>query len=141
VAFLIGMFLRGATAANYGETQARQQLGSVTVARVMNTNPVAVESGLPIQGFIDDNVYPYHRRWFPVVDDGMVVGSVATPQAVSIDWASWPTVPASRIMSPISADDVISPEASAFAALTQMRRPEPADGARQWSIAGHRILA
>ena len=120
--FLIGMFLRGAAAASYGETQARRLLGSVTVARVMNTNPVTVESGLSVQGFIDDNVYRYHHRWFPVVDDGIVVGSVATPQAVSIDRASWPTVPVSRIMSPISADDAISPEASAFAALTQMRR-------------------
>jgi Zn-dependent protease len=120
--FLIGMFLRGAAASSYGETLARRLLGGVTVARVMNPDPVTVQSGLSVQSFIDDNVYRYHHRWFPVVDDGVVVGSVATQQAASVDRALWPTVPVGRIMSPLSADDAVSPEASAFAALTQMRR-------------------
>jgi len=120
--FLIGMFLRGAASASYSETLARRLLSEIPVARVMNADPIVVASGLSVQDFIDDYVYRHHHRWFPVVDDGTVVGSIATQQAAEIDRALWPSVPVRRIMHPLSRDDTVAPEANAFAALTQMRR-------------------
>ncbi len=75
--FLIGMFLRGAATASYGETLARRVLGSVTVAQVMNPEPITVASGTSVQDFIEGSVYRHQHRGFPVVDDGTVVGSVA----------------------------------------------------------------
>lgn len=67
--FLIGLFLRSAAAASSGETLARQLLADIPVARMMNPDSIAVPSGLSVQDFIDDYVYRYHHRWFPVVDD------------------------------------------------------------------------
>ena len=120
--FLIGMFLRGAASASYGETLARRVLAAIPVTRVMNPDPIAVAPELTVQDFIDDYVYRFHHRWFPVADGGIVLGSVATPQAAAVDRGSWSTVPIGRIMRPLSADDVVAPETNAFAALAQMRR-------------------
>ncbi len=120
--FLIGMFLRGAASASYGETLARRLLADIPVARIMNPNPIAVAQDLSIQDFIDENVYRYHHRWFPVVDDGTVVGSVDTHQIAALDRTFWPTVPLHRVMRPLCRDDIVAPETSAFAALMQMRR-------------------
>ena len=88
----------------------------------MNADPIVVASSISVQDFIDDYVYRHHHRWFPVVDDGTVVGSIATQQAAAIERALWPSVPVRRIMRPLSPDDTVAPEANAFAALTQMRR-------------------
>ncbi len=120
--FLIGMFLRGAASASYGETFARRLLSEIPVARIMNPEPVTVPPMLSVQALIDDYVYRYHHRWFPVVDDGVVVGVVATQQAAAVDRTLWPTLPVGRIMRPLSRDDAVAPETNAFAALTQMRR-------------------
>lgn len=120
--FLIGMFLRGAASASYGEALARKVLADIPAGRIMTPDPITVPSGASVQAFIDDYVYRYHHRWFPVVDDGTVVGSVAMQQAASVDRALWPTVPLARIMRPLSPDDVVGPDTDAFTTLTQMRR-------------------
>ena len=119
--FLIGMFLRGAASASYGETLARRLLADIPVTRVMNPDPIAVAPELSVQNFIDDYVYRYHHRWFPVVDDGTVVGTVTTQQASAVDRTLWQAVPVGRIMRPLSRDDAVAPETNAFAALAQMR--------------------
>jgi Zn-dependent protease/predicted transcriptional regulator len=119
--FLIGMFLRGAASASYGETLARRILTDIPVTRVMNPDPIAVAPELSVQAFIDDYVYRFHHRWFPVVDNGMVVGSITTKQAATVDRSDWLAVPVGRIMRPLSRDDAVTPETTAFTALTQMR--------------------
>jgi len=120
--FLIGMFLRGAASASYSETVARKLLAEIAVVRIMNPDPITVTSGTLVQTFIDDYVYRYHHRWFPVVDDGTVVGSMTMQQAASMDRALWPVVPIGQAMRPLSPDDVLGPDADAFTALAQMRR-------------------
>ncbi len=120
--FLIGMFLRGAASASYGETLTRRLLTDIPVTRIMNPEPVTVAPGLSVQSFIDDYVYRYHHRWFPVVDDGTVAGTVETQQAAAVYRTQWQTLPVARIMRPLSRDDAVTPETNAFAALTQMRR-------------------
>lgn len=120
--FLIGMFLRGAASASYGETLARRLLTDIPVAQIMNPEPITVAPGLSVQAFIDEYVYRFHHRWFPVVDDGAVVGTVTTQQATSVDRGLWDTLPVGRIMRSLSRDDAVPPETNAFSALTQMRR-------------------
>lgn len=120
--FLIGMFLRGAASANYGEAVTRKVLADIPVGRIMTRDPIAVASDVSVQMFIDDYVYRYHHRWFPVVDDGTVMGSVSMRQAESVDRALWPVVPLGQIMRPFSPDDAVEPDTDAFTTLTQMRR-------------------
>jgi Zn-dependent protease len=120
--FLIGMFLRGAASTSYGETLARKLLTDIPVARFMNSDPITVTRGISVQAFIDDYVYRYHHRWFPVVDDGTVVGSMTMQQAASVDRALWPTVPVGQVMRRLSAGDAVGPETDGYTALAQMRR-------------------
>jgi Zn-dependent protease len=120
--FLIGMFLRGAASASYTETLARRLLAEIPIAQIMNPNPIAVTSWISVQEFIDNYVYRYHHRWFPVVDDGLAVGSVAMQQAASVDRTLWPAVPISQIMRSLSPDNAVAPDTDAFTTLMQMRR-------------------
>ena len=120
--FLIGMFIRGAASASLSETLARQWLAQIPVARIMNPNPIAVPFETSVQELIDDYVWRRPHRWFPVVDNVTVVGSVEMRQAGSVDRALWRETPVGRIMRPVSPDDTVAPETDAFTALTLMRR-------------------
>jgi len=135
--FLIGMFLRGAAAASYQEVIARTALEGVPVLQVMNREPIAVAPDLPVAALIEDFVYRFHHRTFPVTRRGVLAGSVGTEQAAKIDRSAWPTTPVERIMAPCEADDVVGPEADALAALAQMRR---SGRSRLWVVREGRLV-
>ncbi len=135
--FLIGLSLRGAAAASYQEVIARTALEGVPVLRVMNREPIAVAPDLPVAAFIEDYVYRRHHRSFPVARRGLLVGCVGTEQAAKLDRAAWPSTPVERIMAPCDADDVVSPETDALAALAQMRR---GGRSRLWVVKEGRLV-
>jgi Zn-dependent protease len=135
--FLIGMFLRGAAAASYQETIARTALEGVPVLQVMNPEPIAVPPDVSIAAFIEDFVYRYHHRSFPVARRGVLAGAVGTEQAAKIDRSAWPTTPVERIAVPCKAEDVVGPQADALGALAQMRR---SGRSRLWVVEQGRLV-
>jgi Zn-dependent protease len=120
--FLIGMFLRGAAEASYQDVIARTSLHGVPVSRIMSPEPISVEPDLSVADFIDDFVYRRHHRSFPITRQGVLIGSVGTEQAATLQRSAWPLTRVEQIMLPCGADDVISPDADGLAALAQMRR-------------------
>ncbi len=120
--FLLGLFLRAAASSGYERSLAQQALRGVRVAAVMNRQPHAVPPDASVADFIEDYVYRYHHRSFPVQREGRLLGLVGTPQAAALERARWPLTPVSAIMVPATAEDVVAPESDALAALTQMQR-------------------
>ena len=120
--FLIGTFLRGAAGASYQQSVAQRMLAGVSVAQVMTANPIAVPPNLSISNFIEDYVYRYHHREFPVSRDGVLVGFIGTKQAASLDRSRWRDTPVAEVQAPCTASDTIAPDAPALGALAQMHR-------------------
>jgi Zn-dependent protease len=120
--FLIGMFLRGASGASYQQTVARQTLSGLTVAQVMTPTPVAVTPDVSIADFINDYVYRWHHRVFPVEQQGLLVGQIGTQEAAALDRALWPNTSVGRIMRPCPQDQLIGPEVDVIAALNRMQQ-------------------
>jgi len=104
-AVLIGMFLRGAAAAELQATLMQRTLAGITVAAAMNPQPVAVPADLPVADFVEDYVYRYHHRWFPVEAQGRVVGSVSTREAAAVPRAEWPGTPIGATLTPDAVHD------------------------------------
>jgi len=135
--FLIGLFLKGAADASYREVIARTALQGVLVAQVMTPDPISVTPETSVESFIEDFVYRYHHRVFPVTRDGAFLGCVGTEQAATIAREAWPTTLIAWIMQPCAAEDTISPGKDAIAALAQMRR---AGRTRLWVVEGGRLV-
>lgn len=135
--FLIGMFLRSAAAASYREVIARTALEGVPVSRVMTSQPVAVPPNVSIAALIEDFVYRYHHRCFPVTSNGILIGSVGTEQAAKIDRAAWTTTRVEQIMIRQQPEDVVAPEIDALAALAQMRH---SGKSRLWVVEQGRLV-
>ncbi|MEX0655502.1 MAG: site-2 protease family protein [Phycisphaeraceae bacterium] len=68
--FLIGMFLRGAAQMSYQRLLARRALEGESLQRFMKQNPVTVTPDVPIDRLVDDYLYRYNYKMFPVVEDG-----------------------------------------------------------------------
>ncbi|HXZ01847.1 MAG TPA: site-2 protease family protein [Stellaceae bacterium] len=120
--FLIGMFLRGAAEASYQQTVTQRTPSGITVSQVMTPMPIAVAPELSVAEFIDDYVYRWHHRIFPVERQGLLVGQMGTQEAAALDRALWPTTPVNHVMQPCPPDQIIDPGADANVALTRMRR-------------------
>jgi Zn-dependent protease len=120
--FLIGLFLRGAAAASYQESMVQRVLAGTTVDRLMMPDPVTVPPELSVADFIDDYVYRFHHRAFPVVRDGRLIGIIGTKEAVGLERQAWAATPVERVMVPRAAEDAVAPNADAAEALAKMRR-------------------
>jgi Zn-dependent protease/predicted transcriptional regulator len=119
---LIGLFLRGAANATYQQTIARQILTGQPVSRFMNRQPITVPPNVSVRAFVEDYIYRYHHKVFPVVHDGRLLGCVSTTQIATIDQEQWDRRFVAEIMEPCSPDNVIAPETDTLDAMMQMER-------------------
>jgi Zn-dependent protease/CBS domain-containing protein len=118
--FLIGMFLHGAARASYQQLIARKALEGEPLQRFMNTEPVTVSPTLPVDRLVEDYVYRYHYKLYPVVEDQKLVGCVNFRDIRSVDKEKWSSTPVKQLMQPCSLDNTIEPQADAVTALSKM---------------------
>jgi hypothetical protein len=91
---------------------------------------------MPVAALVDDYVYGYHHRSFPVTRRGVLLGWVGTEQVSKLDRSEWSATPVERITLPYTAEDVVGAETDALAALDKIHR-----GARSlWIVTDGRLV-
>jgi len=118
--FLIGMFVRMAASAGYQQTMAQRLLAGVSVAQVMTPNPISVPPDLPITRFIEEYVYRYHHREFPVARNGLLLGRIGTREIGTVDRSLWSQTAVGAVTVACTAADIIAAEAGMLEAINQM---------------------
>ena len=119
---LIGMFVRNAAAASYQQVLLRQALEGESVRRFMHTDLIRVPASISVQELVDDFIYRYHHKLYPIVDDGRLEGCVTTDQVKAVPRAEWGSRSVAEIATTCSPDVTVGPDADALAALAKMRR-------------------
>lgn len=122
--FLIGMFLRGAANTSYQQLLVRQTLEGETVRRFMQTSPVSVPAGTTIASLVEDYVYRYHYKMFPVVQSDRLMGCVTTRQVKTLERSTWSQRTVEEVAEPCGANNSIHPDVSAVSALSQMSQAQ-----------------
>lgn len=120
--FLIGMFLRGAAQMSYQRVLTRQTLEGEPVRRFMQTDPITVPPSLTVAELVEDYIYKYHFKMFPVVDNGKLVGCITTKQIKEIPRQAWSRQTVAEIANRCTGENTISPETDAIKALGLMSR-------------------
>ncbi len=123
---LIGMFLQGAASANTFQSKLRQALEGEKVRRFMNKLPVTVGPELTVDDLVENYIYQYHHKLFPVIKDDIIAGFVTTRQVKKIAKSEWPTVTVGEIMSQDSQEIAINADEDAVNALDRMRQSKTA---------------
>ena len=120
--FLIGMFLRNAAQMSYQQLLVRKALEGEPVRRFMNADPVTVQSSLTIEKLVEDYIYKYHHKMFPVMEGEKLVGCITTRQVKEIPREAWSRETIREAASPVSAENTISAATDAVKALAMMNQ-------------------
>ena len=120
--FLIGMFIRGAAQMSYQQVLVRNALTGEQVRRFMNPHPITAPSSITVEQLVEDYVYKYHFKMFPVVDDGTLKGCVTTRAIKEVPREKWGQETVAELASHCSPENTISPDTDAVQALAMMNK-------------------
>ena len=137
--FLIGSFLRGAAQSSYEQLLMRSALAGERVRRFMRPDPVAVSPDMSLREFVNDFLYRYDFKLFPVVNEAHdLLGCVNGADLKGIPQEEWDRHRVAELARPCSAENTIDPDADAMAALAKMGA---ADGKGLLVMERNRLLA
>jgi Zn-dependent protease/CBS domain-containing protein len=119
---LIGLFLGRAAQSGYQQVLIRQALQGEPVRRFMNPNPITVSPSLDLLRWVEEFVYRYHRKTFPVVSDERLEGVVTTQALAQVPRAEWDRHTVGEVMENDLQAISIPPDADALEALDKMQR-------------------
>ncbi len=134
---LIGMFLRNAARQGYQGVIVKQALSGEKVRRFMTSDVVAVPRELTIKQLVDEYIYKYHFKMFPVMDGDMLAGCVSTRQVKDVPHSEWSEWTVGDVASECSTENVISPDEDAMKALVRMNATKTS---RLMVVDGNRLV-
>jgi len=122
---LLGMFLRMLSQTSYQRVLMQSALQGEPVRRFMNPNVVAVKADITVQDLVDNYVYKYHRKMFPVVGDSQqLVGCVSTAQVKTLERTEWSRHAVKEIAESCSPQNTITPDTDAAKVFSILNRSE-----------------
>jgi len=120
--FLIGMFLRGASRSALTQLTLQQAFQGERVRKYMKDDPVTVSPDISVQDFVEDYVFKYHFKMFPVVDGGRLAGCATLNQVKGIPREEWTRRRVSELSAACSKENTVSADDQVLTALGQMSR-------------------
>ena len=119
---LIGFFLRNASQMSYQQLFIRKALEGEQVMRFMKTDLITVPASMSINELVENYIYKYHHKMYPVLDDSGLIGCVTTRNVKEIPKDHWSSREVGEIASPLSDDNSIVYNADAMESLSKMSR-------------------
>jgi len=121
--FLIGMFLRGASQTSYQQVLMGTVLSGKPIEKFMKSDPVTVSPNLPVIRLVEEYIYKYHHKMFPVVTDyGDLLGCVTTNEVKNLAREEWALRTVQEILHPCTEENTILPESDAQQTFLRMTR-------------------
>ena len=117
---LIGSFVHNAARSTYRSVVTRQVLRGEPVRRFMREDPITVPYYISIEKLVEEIVYRHHHRMYPVMQEDTLVGCITTLDIKGLPRAQWSQHTVKELSRPCTAENTISPDADATAALSRM---------------------
>ncbi len=117
---LIGIFLRGASAASYEQLVIETTLNGVSVGDIMQRHIDVVPPDASLQTIVDDYVLARHARCFVVLVNGELAGLLTLTDIRNVPRADWPLTSAWRAMTPVERIVTLAPTDTVAKALMLM---------------------
>ncbi len=120
--FLIGMFLQSAARMSYQQLLTRKALEGEPVRRFMTPHPVTVPPSATLKDLVEEYIYRYHFKFFPVMEDGRLLGCITTREVKEVPRERWDRVTVGELVMRCSPENTVSPDTDAVQALALMNR-------------------
>jgi Zn-dependent protease len=113
---LIGLFLKNSAANEYKSFELRFGLQDMKLREIM-VPPIAVNTSMTISQFVNDYVFHYHYRVFPVLELNRFIGMIDVRSIKGVPPNDWPMTKIGGYLSDPSTYCVLDPETDATEAL------------------------
>ncbi len=120
--FLIGLFLRNASQMSYSRLLMSKALEGEPVKRFMKTDPISAPPSITVEKFVEEYLYKYHFKMFPIVDEEKLIGCVTTREVKEVPRNQWNQRTIGEIVKPCSCDNAITSDTDAMKALSTMNK-------------------
>jgi len=120
--FLIGIFLSNAARSSYQQVLMRSTLEGQKVSRFMQQDIVVVPPEISIQNLVNEYIYKYHFKMFPVVAKGKLIGCVTTKLLKSVPRSEWDKRIVADITEACTPKNTVNPETDVIKVLGMMRQ-------------------
>lgn len=134
---LIGMFMRGASQMSYQQLVTRRALEGEKVKRFMISDPITVFPSVSVEDLVEEYIYKFHFKMFPVVEAGKLLGCVTANQVRAIPREDWSKHDIRGLMKSCTKENTIGPDEDAMKALSLMNN---AKVSRLMVVEGDRLL-
>ncbi len=134
---LIGMFIRGASQTAYQQLLIRRALEGEPVRKFMVTQPVTVSPSLTVEELVEDYIYKYHFKMFPVVDAGKLIGCVTINRVKEVPREERGQHKVGELASACSPENSAGPEDDVMKALSIMKKN---NASRLMVVEGDRLV-
>jgi Zn-dependent protease len=110
---VLGWFLLQAARGAVAQTAFSERLGGVTVADIMDSEPVSIPAGISVTRALDEFFLRYRWPWFPVVDEsGRFVGIVHEERVQGAERLNEGDKPVRELMEPDDGEWRVGADAS-----------------------------
>lgn len=118
----IGLFVRVGARASMRQLTLSRLLADGRVRDIMNPDPITVPPEMPVHRLVEDYLYKYDYKVFPVTDGGRLLGCVGLDQVKGISRTEWDERRVGEVMTACPSGTTLSAEAGAEEALAVMSR-------------------
>ncbi|MFO7889659.1 MAG: site-2 protease family protein [bacterium] len=122
--FLIGLFIRNASKLSYRRVLIKNLLQGEKVRDFMTKNVVTVSSAISIKELVENYIYQYHFKLFPVVDNGELKGCITTKNVKKVPRDQWSEKTVKQIIESCSEPETIHPDKDTMDALSLIRKSD-----------------
>lgn len=135
--FILGLFVRNASAMSYRHLLVKSSLSGRPVSRFMSSGVISVPPQISLRDFVEDYVYRYHHKLYPVMDNGHVLGAITTNDLRQIEPQDWANRSVADTMQPVAEVNSVSKDTDAMVALDRMNENRRG---RMLVVDGDRVL-
>ena len=107
---------------SYQQLVLRTSLQGVRIGRFMKKEPITVSPATSIEDLVNNYIYHYHFKMYPVVEGNQLKGVVTINQVKQVAPEEWSVRTVGELAEECTVDNTISPQAQATKALEQMNR-------------------
>lgn len=119
---MIGLFLRNASKTSYQSILIKTILDGEPIQRFMKENPVVVSPLTTIEDLIENYIYKYHLKMYPVVQNTNLNGCVDLDSIKNIPKDKWKQLTVDKLMKPCTSDNTINAADDSVRALSVMNK-------------------
>jgi Zn-dependent protease len=113
---LVGLFLKNSAETEYRSFELRFGLQDMKISEIM-APPIAVDTSMTISEFINNFVFHYHYRVFPVLELGRFVGMIDVRSIKAVPPNDWPATKIGAFLSDPATYCILDPDMDATDSL------------------------